>query len=191
MNNFEQGEGCVIEPSVIIKGNVSIGHHVILKTGTWIGENAILADGVITTGPCIIGSHVNIRTGAIISKGMVIEDWSFIGPGVVTNHTKHVNWGRPNVLDEYLITVIEYKAIVGSQSTLLAGVRIGFESIVGAGALVTEDIPSRTLAFGVPARSRHPVPLENIDGEVPRNAGKMYTGLIRARIPSGRIPPFA
>lgn len=117
--------------------------------GTVIGDNCKIGHNVLTTGACWIGNNVNIRPGAIISKGVIIEDWAFIGPGVVTNHTKHVDWGRDIASKQY-ITYIGFGCIVGSQASLVAGVRIGENSVVGAGSVVTKDLPSNGVYFGNP-----------------------------------------
>lgn len=147
---MQRGEYCVIDDNVIIGRRCQIGDHVILKRGTIIGNDVIIGDGVITTGGCSIGDNVNIRTGAIISKGTFIECNVFIGPGVLTNHTKHVM--GPKAESENLITLIMRGAVIGSGAQLLAGVTIGENVIVGAGSVVTKDLLEEGTYAGNPAR---------------------------------------
>lgn len=140
-------------PQVIIGKDTEVGWDVKFAPGTVIGNNCNIGDKVITTGACWIGNNVNIRPGAIISKGVVIEDWVFIGPGVITNHTKHVDWGR-NVKSKPTITYIAFGSIIGSGTVIVAGVDIKQHSIIGAGSVVTKDIPGDGVYFGNPCVSQ-------------------------------------
>jgi acetyltransferase-like isoleucine patch superfamily enzyme len=115
-----------------------------------MGDDGVLGDGVLTTGSCSIGHNVNIRTGAIISKCVYIEDNVFIGPGVITNHTKHVM--GPKAESEKLITLIMRGSVIGSGAHLNAGVTIGENVTVGAGTVVTKDLLEEGTYVGNPAR---------------------------------------
>jgi len=150
--NFQFGENCVIEPDVIIGDNVKIGHNVILKSGTRIGNNVDIADNCCTTGACIIGNNVNIRTGACISKSVIIEDCCFVGPNVMTNHTKHVSHCRPGVTPVLLVTRIGYGSIVGASCLVLAGVTIPENTIIGGGSTVVKSITESGIYVGTPPR---------------------------------------
>lgn len=139
-SNFKCGKLCVIEPNAIVGNNVSLGNHVTLKSGTRFGDNVHFGDYCRTTGLSYLGNHVNVRTGATISRSVIVEDCAFIGPGVMTNHTKHVVHMRPHLEAKQLITHIGYGAVIGSTVSMVAGVRIGDNVIIGAGALVTKDV---------------------------------------------------
>ena len=121
-----------------------------LKKLAVIGSDCDIDDSVIFTGACWIGNHVNIRPGAIISKGVVIEDWTFIGPGVITNHTKHVDWGRDQKAKQY-VTYIGFGSIIGSGAVIVAGCNIEPHTVVGAGSVVTKNLFGG-LHLGNPAR---------------------------------------
>lgn len=168
------GEQVIIEPEVTVGDNVKIGHRVTLKSGTIIRDNSIIDDHCITTGACIIGSHVNIRTGAIISKSTIIEDYTFVGPGVVTNHTKHVSHGRQDrIADVQLLTYIGFGTILGSQVSVVAGVRIVPQVIVGAGAIVVRDLPESGVYVGFPARRISGL-AEKYRMDEPQDSGRIY-----------------
>ena len=167
------GSQCIIEDGVSIGASTRIGHRVILKAGTIIGEQCDIADGVMTTGPCRIGDHVNIRTGAVISKCTVLEDWVFVGPNVVTNHTKHVRHGR-EVKSEKLVTVIGYGSIVGSQAAIVAGVFICPVTVIGAAALVVKNIEQPNGVYvGAPCERVAEVP-DDMMMLPPGNCGAQY-----------------
>jgi len=172
--NVHIGHHVFIEEDVVIGDNVQIGNKVTLKSGTRIANDVVFDDHCITTGACYLGNHVNVRTGAIISRSTIIEDYGFIGPGVITNHTKHVSHGRKGkVFEEQLLSYISYGSIIGSQASLLAGIHIGPQSIVGGGAVVIKDLPGRKVYVGSPCK-----PIMNIPPEYeisqPSNAGSMY-----------------
>jgi acetyltransferase-like isoleucine patch superfamily enzyme len=172
-HHLQHGVMVLVENGVVIEDHVKLGHHVTLKAGTIIKDEAVIADNCITTGACVIGRRVAIRTGAIISKGTIIEDEAFIGPGVVTNHTKHVGYGRPQVEDIQLITVIGAGAVIGSQCSLVAGVQICPLAQIGAGSVVTKDITEPGIYVGSPARKIADLKPEQ-EMLIPKNAGEMY-----------------
>lgn len=173
-NNLQLGEFVIVEPGVTVGNNVKIGHRVTLKSGTIIGNASIIDDHCISTGACFIGNHVNIRTGAIISKATIIEDYCFIGPGVITNHTKHVNHGRSDrIQDIQLLTYIGYGSILGSQASILAGIVVCPQAIIGGGTVVVKDILKRGVYVGCPAYKISEISEEYWMDE-PEDAGRMY-----------------
>ena len=173
-SNLKMGHAVIIEPDVIVMDNVRIGHRVTLKSGTRIGNNSIIDDHCITTGACYIGDNVNIRTTAVISKSTIIEDNSFIGPGVITNHTKHVTHAREKTLkNEQLLTYISWGSIIGSQASILAGIYIGPQSVIGGGSVVVKDIEGYGVYIGTPCRRLSDLP-EGYQIEEPENAGRKY-----------------
>jgi len=149
--SFSCGDNVIIEKDVIVGDNVKLGHNVTLKSGTRILDNVILGDYVKTTGLCIIGNHVSVRTGACISKAVIVNDKAFIGPGVMTNHTKNVMHMR-GMREYQMITEIGYGAVIGSMASLLAGVKIGDNVVVGAGANVCCHLLEPGIYVGNPAR---------------------------------------
>jgi UDP-2-acetamido-3-amino-2,3-dideoxy-glucuronate N-acetyltransferase len=173
-DNLTLGEYIIVEPNVVVGSGVKIGHRVTLKSGTIMGDNSIIDDHCLTTGACFIGNNVNIRSGAIISKATIIEDYCFIGPGVITNHTKHVSHGREEKIpDSQLLTYIGFGSIVGSQASILAGVSIGPQVIVGGGTVVVKDLEEKGVYVGSPAKKIKELPTDYLMVE-PEDAGVMY-----------------
>jgi UDP-3-O-[3-hydroxymyristoyl] glucosamine N-acyltransferase len=151
-SNLRVGHSSVIEEDVVVGDNVILGHNVVLKSGSRVGSNVIFADYSCTTGACIIGDNINIRTQAVISKSVILEDCVYIGPGVMTNHTKHVTHMRDNIKKEFRLTRIGYGSIIGSRVEILAGVSISPNVIVGGTSLVTKHIDKSGVYFGIPVR---------------------------------------
>ena len=149
--NFRCGENVIIEEDVVVGDDVKLGHNVTLKSGTRIMNDVDLADYVKTTGICIIGNGVGARTGACISRSVMINDNAFIGPGIMTNHTKNVMHKR-NLREVQLITRIGYGAVIGSLSSLVAGLTIGDNVVIAAATSVYKDIFEVGIYGGNPVR---------------------------------------
>jgi UDP-2-acetamido-3-amino-2,3-dideoxy-glucuronate N-acetyltransferase len=151
-NNFKCGENVIIESDVTVGDDVHLGHNVTLKSGTVVLNNVELADYVMTTGVCIIGNNVAIRTGACISRSVIINDCVFVGPGIMTNHTRNVMHMRPAVKEVQMITNIGYGTIIGSMCQILAGINIGDNVSLAAGTNVYYDIMESGVYGGYPLR---------------------------------------
>jgi len=149
--NFKCGGNVIIEEDVVVGDNVKLGHNVTLKSGTRIMNGVDLADYVKTTGICIIGNGVGARTGACISKSVIINDNVFIGPGIMTNHTKNV-MHRRNLKEVQLITRIGYGAVIGSLSSLVAGLTVGDNVVIAAASNVYKDILEAGVYGGNPVK---------------------------------------
>ena len=172
--SLELGHSVIIESDVVVGDNVKIGHRVTLKPGTRVGDNSIIDDHCITTGACYIGKNVNVRTGAIISRATIIEDDCFIGPGVITNHTKHVTHARESQIEpEELITYVGFGSIIGSQASILAGVYIGSQTIIGGGSVVVKNLEGNGVYVGSPCRRISELP-QGYAVLQPEKAGSMY-----------------
>ena len=151
-DNFRCGQNVIVEEDVVVGHDVRLGHNVTLKSGTRIMNDVNFGDYVKTTGLCIVGNHVGVRTGACVSKSVIINDWAFLGPGIMTNHTKNVCHGRPHLREVQLITTIGYGAVMGSMSSLVAGLAIGDNVIIAAGSNVYKDILEPGIYGGQPLR---------------------------------------
>lgn len=158
--NFDIGQFCLIEPDVEVGDNVSLGSYVHLRSGTRFANNVHFGAYCRTTGICYLGNYVDARTAATVSKSVIVEDWVFLGPGIMTNHTKNVVHGRPHLEDRQLITRIGYGVIIGSSAQLVAGVRIGDNVVIGAGAVVTKDVLEPAVYVGNPLRKLKELPKE-------------------------------
>jgi UDP-2-acetamido-3-amino-2,3-dideoxy-glucuronate N-acetyltransferase len=178
-HSFKYGKGLkfgyfnVIEKDVVVGDNAKFGSHIILAAGTRFGNNIDFADCCVTTGACWVGNNFAARTAAVLSKSVIVEDNVFYGPGVITNHTKHVSHARPNVEKEQLLTIIGFGAIIGTQTSVVAGVKICPLAIVGGGSVIVKDLTEEGIYVGNPATKKLDIP-EEYRMEVPDNAGKMY-----------------
>lgn len=142
----------VDEGAVIGKGS-KIWHFCHVMKGATIGERCILGQNVNVDGGTIIGNNVKIQNNVSIYTGLVIEDDVFLGPScVLTNVTNPRS--QVSRHDLYEKTVIKRGATIGANATIVCGVTIGRYAFVGAGAVVTKDVPDYALVVGNPARQK-------------------------------------
>lgn len=137
-----------VETNNIGKGTKVWAFSYILK-GAKIGANCNICSHTFVEGGVTIGNEVTIKSGVFLWDGVEIEDFAFIGPNVTfTNDIAPRSKQYPN---EFLNTKIEKGASIGANSTIIAGNIIGEYSMIGAGSVVTKDIPNNTLWYGNPS----------------------------------------
>lgn len=113
--------------------------------GVTIGRNALIESRVC------IGNDVSIQAGAYITNGTVIEDEVFVGPGVVTTNDRYLG-RRPDAA--LLGPKLKRGCAIGANATILPGVVIGEYATIGAGSVVTKNVPEGEIWYGNPARKR-------------------------------------
>jgi UDP-2-acetamido-3-amino-2,3-dideoxy-glucuronate N-acetyltransferase len=157
-----QGQFCVIFPDVRIGDGTRIGNFAMIRSDTVIGDGCTIGSYVDIEGEVVIGSHVSLQSGVYVTRGVIIEDDVFCGPRVITMNDKRIVHRRPNLTWERAAPRILRAARVGGGSVLLPGVTIGENALVGAGSVVTRDVPDRAIVMGNPARVVSIVPDEQL-----------------------------
>lgn len=152
--------GTVIYSGVKIGNNCQTGHHVVIRENTEMGDYSVIGTGVKCEMDTKIGSHVLIETQTHITGKMVIEDYVFVGGFVGTTNDNRMLWQRKGAREHLKGPTLKWGCRIGSGAILLPGVTIGREAMIGAGAVVTKDIPPFKIAYGVPARIVGDVPEE-------------------------------
>ena len=114
-----------------------------------IGENCNICAHTLIENDVVIGNNVTVKSGVYVWDGITLEDDVFIGPCVAfTNDKKPRSKQYP---DEFPKTIVEKGASIGANATILPGIRIGQNALVGAGAVVTKDVPQNAIVVGNPA----------------------------------------
>jgi acetyltransferase-like isoleucine patch superfamily enzyme len=152
------GQFCVIAPDVKLGRDVRI-HHFVNLYGCEIGDESRIGSFVEIQKRARIGRRCKISSHTFICEGVEIDDEVFVGHGVVFINDKFPRAttaeGRLQTDDDWqtIPTVVKRGASIGSGATILCGVTIGENAIVGAGAVVTRDVAGGTTVVGNPARA--------------------------------------
>jgi UDP-2-acetamido-3-amino-2,3-dideoxy-glucuronate N-acetyltransferase len=128
----------------------TVWQFTVILSGAQIGSNCNINCHTFIENDVIIGNNVTIKSGVFLWDGLRIEDDVFIGPNVTFTNDKYPR--SKQYPEKYQSTIIENHASIGAGSVILGGVRIGANSIVGAGSVVTKDIQAGEIWFGNPAR---------------------------------------
>jgi UDP-2-acetamido-3-amino-2,3-dideoxy-glucuronate N-acetyltransferase len=135
-----------------------IWHQAQVRERAVLGKQCILGKGVYVDQDVIIGDCVKIQNRASIYKGVVIDGGVFVGPHVCFTNDRYPRAITPDGLlkgeEDWAIecTHVKYGASIGAGSIILPGVRIGKFALIGAGSVVTRDVPDHTLAIGNPLK---------------------------------------
>ena len=141
----------VIDPGATIGQGTRIWHFTHIMPGAVIGDNCIIGQNVFIGDDVVLGNGVKVQNNVSIYTGIVIEDDVFLGPSVVLTN---VNNPRANIerKDEFRRTIIKRGATIGANATIVCGHVIGAFVFIGAGAVVTKNVPAYVLVVGNPAR---------------------------------------
>lgn len=153
-----------IHPSATVEEGAQIGegtriwHLVQVRPGAKIGTECIIGRGVFIDSGVVIGNRVKIQNYVSVYHGVTVEDGVFIGPHAVFTNDKiprAINAdGTLKAADDWVVspTLVRYGASIGTNAVLVCGITVGRWAMVGAGAVVTKDVPDYALVVGNPAR---------------------------------------
>jgi UDP-2-acetamido-3-amino-2,3-dideoxy-glucuronate N-acetyltransferase len=151
MSDYFVHESSYVDEGARIGRGTKIWHFCHVMPGAVIGEHCNLGQNVVVMPGTRIGNNVKIQNNVSIYEGVILEDDVFCGPSCVftnvLNPRSHVS--RKN---EYRQTLVKRGATIGANATIVCGVTLGEYAFVGAGAVVTADVPPYALMVGVPAR---------------------------------------
>lgn len=146
--------GAVVYAGVEIAAGAVIGHHTLLRSFVTVGEDTQLGHHLTVERMSRIGASVRCSPGSHLTSSCVLADRVFLGAGVRTVNDRELIWRDLDRQPVLCQPRFENGARVGSGSVILAGVTVGADALIGAGSVVTRDIPPGSVAYGVPARLR-------------------------------------
>ena len=160
-------DGCIIGTNVVIYRGAKISNNCLIADGATvreevsIGEKTIVGRGVAIENQCSIGKKCKLETNCYITAYSILEDFVFVAPGVKTSNDNFI--GRTKERFNNFKGVIARKgARIGVGATILPGIELGEDCLVGAGSLVTKNVESKKIVIGVPAKEFKDVPSDQL-----------------------------
>ena len=138
--------GTIIYENVVLGNDVETGHNVLIRAGSVVGDKTLVGSSSKLDGTVKVGRNVSIQSNVYLPHLTVVEDNVFLAPHVVMTNDPYPPSKR------LIGIVVEKGAVVGANAVIVARVKIGQESVVAAGAVVTRDVPAHKVVSGVPSR---------------------------------------
>ena len=140
----------VVDEGAVIGDGTKVWHFSHIMPNATIGKNCVLGQNVFVASNVLLGNHVKVQNNVSLYDGVVCQDDVFIGPSVVFTNVSNP---RSAVLrkEEYKPTLIKKGATIGANATVVCGNTIGEYAFVGAGAVITKNVPPYALVTGNPA----------------------------------------
>ena len=146
-------ESSFVDDNVEIGEGTKIWHFSHIQSGTKIGKNCVFGQNVNVGNDVTIGNNIKVQNNVSIYEGVELEDYVFCGPSMVFTNILDPRCEFPQRGKEFYVkTLIKKGASLGANSTIVCGNTIGKYVFVGAGAVVTKDIPDHALVTGVPSK---------------------------------------
>lgn len=151
MKKYFAHETAVIDEGCQIGMSSKIWHFAHIMSGATIGQNCVIGQNVMIANRVTLGNNVKIQNNVSVYEGVICEDDVFLGPSMV--FTNVIN---PRAFierkSEFRTTLVKRGATIGANATIVCGHTIGSYAMIGAGAVVTHDVPDYALVAGNPAR---------------------------------------
>lgn len=149
--SYFKHESSYVDEGAEVGDGTKIWHFCHIMSGAKIGKNCSLGQNVNVGGRAVIGDGVKIQNNVSVYDDVIVEDGVFLGPSMV--FTNVIN---PRAFverkDEYRRTLLRKGCSIGANVTIVCGVTVGEYAMVGAGSVVTRDVPPHALVYGNPAR---------------------------------------
>ncbi len=183
-------ETSYVDDDVVIGTGTKIWLFCHILTGSRIGDNCSFGQNCVVGPRAVVGNNVRVQNNVSIYERVTIEDDVFLGPSVVFTNVINPRSFIPRK-HEYLPTLLKRGCTIGANATIVCGVTIGEYALVGAGSVVTRDVPPYGLVYGNPAK---------LHGWVSRTGHKLSFGPdgiavdssdgSRYRLENGRVTPL-
>ncbi len=173
-------ETSVIDEGCEIGAGTKIWHFSHIMPDCKIGENCNIGQNVVVSPQVILGNNVKVQNNVSIYTGVICEDDVFLGPSAVFTNVTNPR-SAINRKSEYAKTIVKKGATIGANATIVCGHNIGKYAFIGAGAVVTKNVPDYALVVGNPARQTgwmsefgHKLNFNNDGDAICKESGKKY-----------------
>ena len=150
MAAYKAHETAVIDPGCVIGDDTRVWHFSHIMSGCTIGKRCNIGQNVVISPSVVLGNNVKVQNNVSVYTGVTCEDDVFLGPSCVFTNVLNPRSAFPRK-DSYLQTRICRGATVGANATIVCGHTVGEYAMIGAGAVVTKDIPPFALVVGNPS----------------------------------------
>jgi UDP-2-acetamido-3-amino-2,3-dideoxy-glucuronate N-acetyltransferase len=148
---FFTHETAIVDKDCKIGKGTKIWHFSHIMGNCIIGENCNIGQNVVVSPGVVLGKNVKVQNNVSIYTGVICEDDVFLGPSMVFTNVINPR-SSVNRRGQYLQTIVKHGASIGANATIVCGHNIGEFAFIGAGAVVTKEIPAYALVVGNPAK---------------------------------------
>lgn len=153
MDRYFVHDSAIVDDGCTIGAGTKIWHFTHIQSGVKIGENCNLGQNVYVASNVVIGNGVKIQNNVSVYEGVILEDFVFCGPSIVFTNISRPRSEFPQRGSKfYEKTIVKKSASIGANATIVCGITIGEYAFIGAGTVVTTDVPSHAFVVGNPGR---------------------------------------
>jgi UDP-2-acetamido-3-amino-2,3-dideoxy-glucuronate N-acetyltransferase len=149
--DYQSHSTAVVDEGAVIGSGTKIWHFSHIMSGAVIGENCNIGQNVVISPQVVLGNNVKVQNNVSVYTGVICEEDVFLGPSCVfTNVTNPRSFIDRKT--EFKNTIVKRGASIGANATILCGITIGEYAMIGAGSVVTKDVPPYALIAGNPGK---------------------------------------
>ena len=151
--NYYVNEHAVVDDNVDIGEGTKVWHFSHIQSGSKIGKKCVFGQNVNVGNNVTIGDYCKVQNNVSIYEGVTLEDYVFCGPSMVFTNILDPKCKYPQVGAQFYVkTLVKEGASIGANATIVCGHTLGKHCMIGAGAVVTKDVPDYALVVGTPGR---------------------------------------
>lgn len=153
IKNYYVNEYAVVDGNVEIGEGTKVWHFSHIQSGSKIGKKCVFGQNVNVGNNVIIGDYCKVQNNVSIYEGVTLENYVFCGPSMVFTNILDPKCKYPQVGAQFYIkTLVKEGASIGANATIVCGNTLGKHCMIGAGSVVTKDVPDYALVVGTPGR---------------------------------------
>ncbi len=151
--NYFKHESAYVDDNCVIGEGTKIWHFSHIQSGAKIGKKCVFGQNVNVGNNVSIGDFCKVQNNVSIYEGVTLEDYVFCGPSMVFTNILDPKCKYPQVGAQYYVkTLVKEGASIGANATIVCGITLGKHCLIGAGSVVTKDVPDYALVVGIPGK---------------------------------------